>query len=591
MSALTDTLLEAQNALLASGIEIPATDLRAFESLIIGAIGTLEARARGNQIHYTAGVPADSLGLEGDLGVNQATGDFYKFEGGTFVFLFNGRGRTSAFTPVAQNQYGTHPAFTTQLEWDIWLTQNGGSDTVTPTIPGQVGTVTPTPGNHQMGLAFPLVSGATSYTAKYRATGSGAYITGVTGSGSPLTITGLANDVADDFIVIASNSAGSGTPSVAVTATPTAGISTPTLLGELYNKNSWTDLNDFQLNGGLTASIVAGKIVLSGNSASDYTKSLSMPGFANTDENFRTDVVYTYTGAAGNGLAVGKMSISSSGFIVNSLAHLTPFSGARYVQRTEANGANSTTRATGTGTPLAADTPISVGHAQAGNRLSLYVDDVEAIHAEDTFVYAADGVDQLLPNHSVPAFWNAGPATITIQSIKLTSNSLQNPRILVVGDSKPRGDYAGSYAATFSERLASLTGESVLNLSGSGDRTADFVAMLPYIQQFSPGCIVMVGPGRNDVDDAAMAANYQTFFDGLSTMGCPIIGCLPVPETAKNQSALAAVVASVHAGGTVVDPATVMTAPACNNPDNIHLIATAQNALAELVAAAVAAVL
>ena len=90
-----------------------------------------------------------------------------------------------------------------------------------PAVLGQVGPVMPTPGVNQMGLAFPLVAGATSYTAKYRSAGNGAYMTGVSGPGSPLTVTGLtANPY--DFIVLASNSAGAGPASAPVTATPAA---------------------------------------------------------------------------------------------------------------------------------------------------------------------------------------------------------------------------------------------------------------------------------------------------------------------------------------------------------------------------------
>ncbi len=131
MSALTDTLLTAQDTLLADAQEIAATDMRAFTSLLIGAIGTLEGRARGNRIFYTSGKPGDALGMEGDLGVNQDTGDFYAFAGGTFNFLFNGVGKASPFAPIAQNAYGTHPAFTTQRQLDLWLLQNGGGG-VTP---------------------------------------------------------------------------------------------------------------------------------------------------------------------------------------------------------------------------------------------------------------------------------------------------------------------------------------------------------------------------------------------------------------------------------------------------------------------------
>lgn len=89
MTPLIDDLTAAMEALLADGIEIPASDLRLYEAKVIAAIAALEARARGNRIHYTAGVPDDAMGMEGDMALNKANGDVYQFTGGTFSFLFN----------------------------------------------------------------------------------------------------------------------------------------------------------------------------------------------------------------------------------------------------------------------------------------------------------------------------------------------------------------------------------------------------------------------------------------------------------------------------------------------------------------------
>lgn len=91
MSALIDDLTQSMSTLLASGSGILASTLRQFQAKVIAAIAVLEARARGNRIFYTRGVPADALGMEGDLGVNKDTGDFFEFTGGAFVFLFNAR--------------------------------------------------------------------------------------------------------------------------------------------------------------------------------------------------------------------------------------------------------------------------------------------------------------------------------------------------------------------------------------------------------------------------------------------------------------------------------------------------------------------
>lgn len=99
MSVLTDTLINALAALIRTNGETPASDVRAFETLMIGAIGTLEARARGNTIHVTAGVPADALGVDGDVAMDETTGDVYQFTDGAFELAFNIMGKPGAQGP------------------------------------------------------------------------------------------------------------------------------------------------------------------------------------------------------------------------------------------------------------------------------------------------------------------------------------------------------------------------------------------------------------------------------------------------------------------------------------------------------------
>lgn len=135
MSKLTDTLSDSLQTLLASGQQIPALNVRNWGAQVIGAIAILEARARGNEIHYTSGVPGNALGLEGDLGVNKLTGDFFQFTGGQFVFLFSGAGKAGLFTPIKANQFGKHPDFNSQDELNQYLLANQGTGSGATTPP------------------------------------------------------------------------------------------------------------------------------------------------------------------------------------------------------------------------------------------------------------------------------------------------------------------------------------------------------------------------------------------------------------------------------------------------------------------------
>ncbi|MBO2009161.1 fibronectin type III domain-containing protein [Hymenobacter negativus] len=244
MSALTDTLLEQLNLLLASASDITASEHRAFEERLIAAIGLLEGRLRGNNIYtgeLNGGAPDASLGIEGDLYVAQDSNDFFTFVDGQWLFLFNPRPQPSAFVPVSVNQYATHPAFATEREWLIWLTQHVGTGTVAPAItaPGQVPNVTATAGNAQavVNWGTPSNNGGaaiTGYTVKFRPVGAPTY--SVFGSYSATThtatVTGLGNGTAYQFTVFATSSAGDGALSTPATATPAApSAQAPTITG------------------------------------------------------------------------------------------------------------------------------------------------------------------------------------------------------------------------------------------------------------------------------------------------------------------------------------------------------------------------
>lgn len=237
MSQLTDTLIDQLNVLLASGSNIEATELRAFQTQIVAALGQLETRARGSRVftgELLGGQPDASLGLEGDLYVAQDSHDWYSFIDGQWVFLFNGEGRAGVFAPVVANQYGTHPNFTTQRALDIFLLQNSGAGTVAPvvTVPGMVRNLAAQAGDGQAVLTWlaPASTGGaaiSSYTVRYRPLGASTWSVFGTTANLTATVTGLTNSQAYEFAVAATNSVGTGALSGAVQSTPVAATPDP----------------------------------------------------------------------------------------------------------------------------------------------------------------------------------------------------------------------------------------------------------------------------------------------------------------------------------------------------------------------------
>ncbi|MFC4307168.1 lytic polysaccharide monooxygenase [Cohnella boryungensis] len=108
----------------------------------------------------------------------------------------------------------------------VSATPTGGT---TP-VPAAPTGLTATAGNAQVTLSWTASTGATSYTVKRSATAGGPYTNVDTVSTTSYVNTGLTNGTTYYYVVSASNSAGSSANSAQVSATPTGGSTTGSLI-------------------------------------------------------------------------------------------------------------------------------------------------------------------------------------------------------------------------------------------------------------------------------------------------------------------------------------------------------------------------
>jgi len=172
--------------------------------------------------------------------------------------------------------------------------------------------LTATPGNTQVTLTWPAVTGATSYSVQRASVTGGPYTAIGTSSGPSYTDSALTNGTAYFYVVASTDASGTGSNSPEATATPSASLPlAPT---------------------GLTATGTNGKILLAWNAPAGATGYLIMRATSNggpylllnrattatyTDSGVLSGLTYYYvvaaTNAAGTGANSNQASANSSG--------------------------------------------------------------------------------------------------------------------------------------------------------------------------------------------------------------------------------------------------------------------------------------
>lgn len=157
------------------------------------------------------------------------------------------------------------------------------------------------------------------------------------------------------------------------------------------------------------------------------------------------------------------------------------------------------------------------------------------------------------------AKWGTG--IDTIRSYTMFSNSVRDPWLVFIGDSKTTGYYAGSQSARFAE-LAGLNAlyQPFAVYSSPGDRTQDCVNALAYIVNYVHPKNVILCIGRNDISSfgapfwAQGQYNYERITGTLEGSGARVIHLLPIPETTLNQTSLTTFISALVGSRNTIDP-------------------------------------
>lgn len=349
----------------------------------------------------------------------------------------------------------------------------------------------------------------------------------------------------------------------------------------IYTKSYWKDITTDWTVTGMTTSKNADSSFRIPTGANDFSQFMTLKSATNNDENFDFEIIFKVTAISGSttGTPIGRKSSNST--FSRSLAVDLDFS-----------------QALGTGTflkvcngidytvsnliysgfigplPTAGDL-LSLTYSQRGNVINISYRDLTSgfFAASPPLVSALTSQTWLTPNTGDFCIWNNSAGPTDIQSIKISSYSNPNPKIMWIGDSKVSG-IGALYQNNRAINLCRGLGSQAV-MAGVGDKTADILADTAYIfAHFLPKYLIL-NIGSNDVRagvaSATYEANYSAIVSAFQKHGVIVILMLPIQEAVSfNQTTLSSYISSTYSGLTIIDPNVLWSNPLDLSADSTH---------------------
>ena len=342
-----------------------------------------------------------------------------------------------------------------------------------------------------------------------------------------------------------------------------------------YKKTFWTGLTDFTQVGSVAPTIVNNAIRFTGGT-NDYNNYITINGLQHADQNMELELTYIIQAVPAastlNGIAIGRTSYNAFSAFRTSTAvmDLVGYTIGAVVATNIAIAGNLVNANYGT-MPAIGDI-CRVKYYQRRNVIyGVYQNFTKGL--KNTFVYnvpyVLGGATIQLPNASNVAIYNIG-GTIDIIGIEVSSQSLTNPYILAIGDSKTVGWGSVDPAIKWANSINQL-GSTVV-WAGQADNTAEILASIPNAIKLGPKYVIL-NIGRNDIANAVAAATYQANYvsivNALVAAGIKVIHLTPIPETTVTQTVLDTFVRTTYPS-TFIDSTISWVNATHLGSDNIH---------------------
>jgi lysophospholipase L1-like esterase len=404
-------------------------------------------------------------------------------------------------------------------------------------------------------------------------------ITGVTFSSNTLTLLknsgGTLSTTINNFTGLTVNGVVSATTYYGDGSNLTNIPSITTLEGVLYDKTSWSNLTDFSTRG-TTPIVSSGKIIFSGGT-NDLTKTIDLS--ATTRERYLMHLEYQVgpISSTSDGLGIGTRSISPNAtFGIVAILVVNNTGNAGKVLILDQFNSSVITTSTNSLSFSANDTVVLELERKRDTFIATsWNKSTSGTPVSVSYTYSLnEGPAHVLPNTGTFSVYNFGGVQ-SMTALKITSREAKKSRLIVIGDSKSVGYYAG-----IGGRFGSLLGNSFQPTNvhaGAADTLHELIAAKNEIISLAP-VNVTLSIGSNDIgygDSVATTfANYQTYVSALINAGINVFHLLPFYQTTIGGELddLAALIVSNYPSSNVIDCRTPMKqCPSCYlASDNVH---------------------
>lgn len=337
--------------------------------------------------------------------------------------------------------------------------------------------------------------------------------------------------------------------------------------GILYNKDTWTDTNDFDIFGTASLTVVNGKLRINTGTNGVFTNYVSLKSNTGLYKyksvvRFKVNDTPTTTsyglgfGVKGKGVYT-KYSLSTRVGLANAANVMYIETGT---DNTFVNRFNSTKQLV----PTREDIYELIMEHDI-NRVSIKVTNLSSKQTDEiSYNYSMNTI--MMPNMGSFSIFAMG-GSYDIQSIKIFSKEYKNAKLMCVGDSKTKAYYADNFLTTFPQLLNKTYG-GVVNNSGGYDGVDAVLAKIPEIIAMTP-VKVLLNIGSNDKRQGMTLANWQTKYASivsqLTTAGIDVYHLLQFNENSLNFSDYNSFINTSYSSSKIIDAGTIGL-----NSDGVH---------------------